>query len=161
MCALQYSRETELEVSPQPKLRKKCSDFFFQQLPNPWLVIFHMACTAPTIQPSFLPSLYPCSLAHLSVFWFSIFSSLTFPFSLSFPTDCFPSFRILCLQVSFLFTATEFSLHCCCPHCQALLCIYIHIFTWSARHRSPGKSKHLPKGRDDSVLVADLLTERD
>lgn len=85
VCALQYSKETELGVSPQPKLGQKCSDFSFQQLPNPWFIIFHVGRTAHLIHSSFLPALYPLSLAFLLIFWSPFSPASLFSFHFPFP----------------------------------------------------------------------------
>lgn len=90
---------------------------------------------------------------------FCPFSGLCFPQPHFLPHRFLPAPQnTLPTWVPFVSTITGLSLHYPCPHCQALLSTYTHIFTWSTWHRSPGRSKHLPKGRDDSVLVAHLLT---
>lgn len=68
MCALQYSKDTELEVSPRPKLRQKHSDFSLSATAKS-LVLFHVGCIAHMIQSSFCPPLSPLSLAFLFIFW--------------------------------------------------------------------------------------------
>ena len=104
-------------------------------------------CTVDTLQ--FSPS--SVSFAFLFIFWSPFPPASLFPIILFLPHKSLPVFQTtLPIWVSFLFITTELSVHCPCPHCHALLSIYTHIFTWSAWHRSPGRSRHLPQGRDDS-----------
>lgn len=140
---------------PSTKAETEAFRFFsFSNCQIPGSFSCGVYCTYDTVQ--FLPSSLSTFLSISVHFLVSVSSSITFPYSFSLS---FPSFRILCLWFSLLFKTTEFSLHCPCPRCQTLLSFYTRVFTWSTWHRSPERSKHLPKGRDDSVLVADLLTK--
>lgn len=113
----------------------------------------HIAHDTVQFSPSFLSTFSSIS----------VFSVLTFSNSFSFPTEAFQSFRILCL-FGFLsiFTTTELSLHFP-PHivlCVPCSCLSIPTaqLSQSALPSSPGRPKHLPKGRGSNVVVADLLT---
>lgn len=113
LCSIQGRQSLRSPLNQSRDVQQKCSDFFFQQLPNPWFVIFHMGCTAHTVQPGFLSPLYPCSLARLFVFWspFSLFSlshfHFPFPQIASHLSEYF-AFRFLSLSQpqSSLFTVT-------------------------------------------------------
>lgn len=83
VCALQHPKETQLNASPQPKHRQKCSDFSLQQLSNPCFGIFHVECIAHMTQSRLLPLLNLLSLAFMLIFWTpfppSSFSHFPFP----------------------------------------------------------------------------------
>lgn len=87
VCALQYLKETELEVSPQSKLRQKFSDFFPSATFKSLVCYFSCGvyCLFHTLP--FSPS--SLSIAFLFIFW-SSFSAASLS-SFHFPLPQIPS----------------------------------------------------------------------
>lgn len=140
VCALQYLKGTELEVSPPIKAEREIFRFFFSSATSRSLVCYFSCgvhCSFHTLQfsPSSLCTFHSIS-AHFLVL---IFSSFTFQLSFSFPTDSLSSFRILLsIWVSFLFTTTESFLHCPCPH-QDLYLVSLAQEPWEIQASPKGK----------------------
>lgn len=89
LCSIQ--RRQSLRSPASQSWDRNFQIFFLHQLPNLWFVISHVGCTAHSIHTTFLPPLYPLSIAFLFIFWSSFspasLSSFCFPLIPSHPSE--------------------------------------------------------------------------